>query len=71
MNITVPKFPKKAKKENEEKDDENALIGKKKKRDKESFDMSFNSTPNYDCLEDEKKPKKLKNKGKSKPKKVK
>ena len=33
--------------------------------------MSFNSTPNYDCLEDEKKPKNLKNKGKSKPKKVK
>ena len=71
MNITVLKFPKKVKKENEEKDDENALIGKKKKRDKQSCDMSFNIAPKYDFLEDEKKPKNLKNKGKSKPKKVK
>ena len=71
MNITVLKFPKKVKKENEEKDGENALIGKKKKRDKQSCDMSFNIAPNYDFLEDEKKPKNLKNKGKSKLKKVK
>ena len=55
----------------EEKDGENALIGKKKKRDKQSCDMSFNITPNYDFLEDEKKPKNLKNKGKIKLKKVK
>jgi len=61
INSTEPKISKKTKSKNgEKKGNENEFIGKKRKKENENPTLVFNSEPNFDLKEDEKKIKRTK-----------